>query len=150
MCFSNFVRVPAQYIRNRLAPYLIGFHHFPQNPSRLPLLAPSVQTYLTVAVYLLPDMQDFSLLSSKTVVEVLMLEMKMAPGAKTYLVSGFPRSMRDVVEYSEKVSFPAVHRSPVILHRHVVNYRSRSMFPESGLPNERHKRLLEFTNYAAE
>lgn len=49
------------------------------------------------------DMQDFSQLSSKTVTEVLMLEMKMAPAAKAYLVSGYPRSMRDVVEYSEKV-----------------------------------------------
>ncbi|XP_063914034.1 adenylate kinase isoenzyme 5 [Zophobas morio] len=49
------------------------------------------------------DMQDFGLLSSKTVTEVLMLEMKMAPAAKTYLVSGFPRNMRDVVEYSEKI-----------------------------------------------
>lgn len=27
----------------------------------------------------------------------------MAPAAKTYLISGYPRSMRDVVEYSEKV-----------------------------------------------
>lgn len=50
------------------------------------------------------DMQDFSQLSSRTVTEVLMLEMKMAPAAKAYLVSGFPRSMRDVVEYQEKVS----------------------------------------------
>lgn len=50
-------------------------------------------------------MQDFSTLSSKTVTEVLMLEMKMAPGAKTYLISGYPRNMRDVVEYSEKVTF---------------------------------------------
>lgn len=49
-------------------------------------------------------MQDFAQLSSKTVTEVLMLEMKMAPAAKTYLVSGYPRSMRDVVEYSNKVS----------------------------------------------
>ncbi|GAB0098163.1 adenylate kinase isoenzyme 5 [Sergentomyia squamirostris] len=49
------------------------------------------------------DMQDFSQLSSKTVTEVLMLEMKMAPAAKAYLVSGFPRSMRDVVEYIEKI-----------------------------------------------
>ncbi|XP_055700183.1 adenylate kinase isoenzyme 5 isoform X2 [Phlebotomus papatasi] len=49
------------------------------------------------------DMQDFSQLSSKTVTEVLMLEMKMAPAAKAYLVSGFPRSMRDVVEYTEKI-----------------------------------------------
>lgn len=48
-------------------------------------------------------MQDFSTLSSKTVTEVLMLEMKMAPNAKTYLISGYPRNMRDVVEYSEKV-----------------------------------------------
>jgi hypothetical protein len=52
-----------------------------------------------------PDMQDFSQLSSRTVTEVLMLEMKMSPAAKTYLVSGYPRSMRDVVEYSEKVSY---------------------------------------------
>lgn len=51
----------------------------------------------------LSDMQDFGLLSSKTVTEVLMLEMKMSPNAKTYLVSGYPRNMRDVVEYSEKV-----------------------------------------------
>jgi hypothetical protein len=49
-------------------------------------------------------MKDFGQLSSKTVTEVLMLEMKMAPAAKTYLVSGYPRNMRDVVEYSEKVS----------------------------------------------
>lgn len=49
-------------------------------------------------------MQDFSELSSRTVTEVLMLEMKMAPAAKAYLVSGFPRSMRDVVEYQEKVN----------------------------------------------
>lgn len=56
------------------------------------------------ASLIVSDMQDFSLLSSKTVVEVLMLEMKMAPNAKTYVVSGFPRNMRDVVEYSEKVS----------------------------------------------
>ncbi|XP_017775811.1 PREDICTED: adenylate kinase isoenzyme 5 [Nicrophorus vespilloides] len=49
------------------------------------------------------DMQDFGMLSSKTVTEVLMLEMKMAPMAKTYLVSGYPRNMRDVVEYSEKI-----------------------------------------------
>lgn len=48
-------------------------------------------------------MPDFGLLSSKTVTEVLMLEMKMSPNAKTYLVSGYPRNMRDVVEYSEKV-----------------------------------------------
>lgn len=52
---------------------------------------------------MLTDMQDFGLLSSKTVTEVLMLEMKMSPNAKTYLVSGYPRNMRDVVEYSEKV-----------------------------------------------
>lgn len=49
-------------------------------------------------------MQDFGVLSSKTVTEVLMLEMKMSLGAKTFLVSGYPRNMRDVVEYSEKVS----------------------------------------------
>lgn len=67
-------------------------------------------------------MQDFSQLPSKTVTEVLMLEvkhfesltrshsyqslpfqMKMSPAAKTYLISGYPRSMRDVVEYSEKI-----------------------------------------------
>lgn len=49
-------------------------------------------------------MQDFSQLSSKTVTEVLMLEIKMAPAAKAYLISGYPRSMRDVVEYTEKVN----------------------------------------------
>lgn len=50
------------------------------------------------------EMQDFGTLSSRTVTEVLMLEMKMAPAAKTYLVSGYPRSMRDVAEYSDKVT----------------------------------------------
>lgn len=29
----------------------------------------------------------------------------MSPAAKAYLISGFPRSMRDVVEYTEKVFF---------------------------------------------
>lgn len=48
-------------------------------------------------------MEDFSKLSSKTVTEVLMLELKMSPAAKTFLISGFPRNMRDVVEYSNKV-----------------------------------------------
>ena len=48
-------------------------------------------------------MKDYGKLSSKTVTEVLMLEMKMAPAAKTYLISGYPRNMRDVVEYSSKV-----------------------------------------------
>lgn len=55
------------------------------------------------------DMQDFSQLSSKMVTEVLMLEIKMAPAAKAYLISGFPRSMRDVVEYSDKVNIHALH-----------------------------------------
>lgn len=50
------------------------------------------------------DMQDFGQLSSKTVAEVLMLEIKMSPGSKVFLVSGYPRNMRDVVEYAEKVS----------------------------------------------
>ena len=27
----------------------------------------------------------------------------MSPAAKAYLISGYPRSMRDVVEYTEKV-----------------------------------------------
>ncbi|XP_025405073.1 adenylate kinase isoenzyme 5 [Sipha flava] len=49
------------------------------------------------------DMEDFSKLSSKTVTEVLMLELKMSPAAKTFLISGFPRSMRDVVEYTNKI-----------------------------------------------
>lgn len=49
------------------------------------------------------DMEDFSKLSSKTVTEVLMLELKMSPAAKTFLISGFPRNMRDVVEYTNKV-----------------------------------------------
>ncbi|KAH1013243.1 hypothetical protein HUJ04_002260 [Dendroctonus ponderosae] len=49
------------------------------------------------------DIPDYGQLSSRTVTEVLMVEMKMAPNAKTYLVSGYPRNMRDVVEYSEKI-----------------------------------------------
>lgn len=56
-------------------------------------------------------MQDFGTLSSKTVTEVLMLEMKMSPAAKTYLVSGYPRSMRDVAEYSDKVHLYVVQIS---------------------------------------
>ena len=62
------------------------------------------------------DMKDFGQLSSKTVTEVLMLEMKMAPAAKTYLVSGYPRSMRDVAEYSEKVSLLISTRPAPILN----------------------------------
>lgn len=54
------------------------------------------------------DMRDFSQLSSKMVTEVLMLEIKMAPAAKAYLISGFPRSMRDVVEYSDKVKLTII------------------------------------------
>lgn len=50
------------------------------------------------------DMKDFAQLSSATVTEVLMLEMKMSPAATAYLVSGYPRNMRDVVEYTNKVS----------------------------------------------
>ncbi|KAL1491092.1 hypothetical protein ABEB36_011742 [Hypothenemus hampei] len=49
------------------------------------------------------DIPDYGQLSSRTVTEVLMVEMKMAPNAKTYLVSGYPRNMRDVVEYAEKI-----------------------------------------------
>ncbi|XP_066137820.1 adenylate kinase isoenzyme 5 isoform X1 [Euwallacea fornicatus] len=49
------------------------------------------------------DIPDYAQLSSRTVTEVLMVEMKMAPNAKTYLVSGYPRNMRDVVEYSDKI-----------------------------------------------
>ncbi|XP_054006158.1 adenylate kinase isoenzyme 5 isoform X2 [Hylaeus anthracinus] len=49
------------------------------------------------------DMQDFGQLSSKTVAEVLMLEIKMSPGSKVFLVSGYPRNMRDVVEYADKI-----------------------------------------------
>lgn len=54
-------------------------------------------------------MKDFSQLSSKMVTEVLMLEIKMAPAAKAYLISGFPRSMRDVVEYSDKVTWTEIY-----------------------------------------
>lgn len=61
--------------------------------------------YLLILKFELLDLQDFAKLPSKTVTEVLMLEMKMAPAAKAYLISGYPRSMRDVVEYSEKVIF---------------------------------------------
>ncbi|KAK7604835.1 hypothetical protein V9T40_006021 [Parthenolecanium corni] len=49
------------------------------------------------------EIKDSNQLSSKIVSEVLMLEMKMSPAAKTFLVSGYPRNMRDVVEYSEKI-----------------------------------------------
>ncbi|XP_065199717.1 adenylate kinase isoenzyme 5 isoform X2 [Planococcus citri] len=49
------------------------------------------------------ETKDFNQLSSKTVAEVLMLEMKMSPAAKTFLISGYPRNMRDVVEYTDKI-----------------------------------------------
>ncbi|CAB3371923.1 Hypothetical predicted protein [Cloeon dipterum] len=49
------------------------------------------------------EMTDFSQLPSTAVTEVLMLEMKMAASAKVYLVSGFPRSMRDMAEYTDKI-----------------------------------------------
>uniref|UniRef100_A0A8D8Z4X1 Adenylate kinase isoenzyme 5 n=2 Tax=Cacopsylla melanoneura TaxID=428564 RepID=A0A8D8Z4X1_9HEMI len=49
------------------------------------------------------EVKDFSFLSSSTVTEVLMLEMKMSPAAKAFLISGYPRNMRDVVEYSDKI-----------------------------------------------
>lgn len=55
-------------------------------------------------LFLCIDMKDFAQLSSATVTEVLMLEMKMSPAATAYLVSGYPRNMRDVVEYTNKVS----------------------------------------------
>jgi len=63
-------------------------------------------------------MEDFSKLSSKTVTEVLMLELKMSPAAKTFLVSGFPRSMRDVVEYTNKVpiEIKSLFRFQIILY----------------------------------
>jgi len=51
------------------------------------------------------DMEDFSKLSSVTVTEVLMLELKMSPAAKTFLIYGFPRNMRDAVEYTNKVVY---------------------------------------------
>lgn len=76
------------------------------------------------------DMQDFSQLSSKTVTEVLMLEMKMAPAAKAYLISGYPRSMRDVVEYSEKVSDP----TPYTLSRIVCGSKPEYLVPISDVP----------------
>ena len=40
---------------------------------------------------------------AKNLLEVLLIEMKMAVNASAYLISGYPRSMRDVVEYNEKV-----------------------------------------------
>lgn len=61
-------------------------------------------SFVKLTNVLFPDIPDYGQLSSRTVTEVLMVEMKMAPNAKTYLVSGYPRNMRDVVEYSEKVS----------------------------------------------
>lgn len=72
-------------------------------------------------------MQDFSQLSSRTVTEVLMLEMKMAPAAKAYLVSGYPRSMRDVVEYSEKVKFSITFLLHSIRYK-IVNKAIHRMF----------------------
>lgn len=60
--------------------------------------------FMLILLFFATDMQDFGQLSSKTVAEVLMLEIKMSPGSKVFLVSGYPRNMRDVVEYAEKVS----------------------------------------------
>lgn len=36
-------------------------------------------------------------------IQVLQMEMKMTVNATGYLISGYPRSMRDVVEYNEKL-----------------------------------------------
>ncbi|CAH0404593.1 unnamed protein product [Chilo suppressalis] len=51
-----------------------------QNSSHVKFEPPNVPVIFVL------DMQDFGTLSSKTVTEVLMLEMKMAPTAKTYLI----------------------------------------------------------------
>jgi hypothetical protein len=48
-------------------------------------------------------LEDFSGLPASNLVEVLQMEMKMAVNSKGFLVSGYPRSMRDVVEYQNRV-----------------------------------------------
>ncbi|CAG7634789.1 unnamed protein product [Allacma fusca] len=48
-------------------------------------------------------LSDFSQMPPKNLLEVLLIEMKMAVNASAYLISGYPRSMRDVVEYTEKL-----------------------------------------------
>ena len=60
---------------------------------------------INIQFYVFSDgIKDFNQLSSKIVAEALMLEMKMSPAAKTVLISGYPRNMRDVVEYTNKVT----------------------------------------------
>lgn len=49
-------------------------------------------------------MDDFNQMPANNLIQVLMMEMKMTVNASGYLISGYPRSMRDVVEYTEKVS----------------------------------------------
>jgi hypothetical protein len=51
----------------------------------------------------LAGLEDFNQMPANNLVQVLMMEMKMAVNASAYLISGYPRSMRDVVEYTNKV-----------------------------------------------
>ncbi|OXA51229.1 Adenylate kinase isoenzyme 5 [Folsomia candida] len=44
-----------------------------------------------------------SLIPPSNLIEVLQMEIKMAVNARGYLISGYPRSMRDVVEYQNKL-----------------------------------------------
>lgn len=63
-----------------------------------------------------------------------MLEMKMAPAAKAYLISGYPRSMRDVVEYSEKV-IPQLHnlKQYLFIYLYCRTYRLTRIYYETYL-----------------
>lgn len=49
-------------------------------------------------------LKEFGDIPPANLVEVLQMEVKMAVNAKAYLVSGYPRGMRDVVEWTSGVS----------------------------------------------
>ncbi len=53
-------------------------------------------------------MQDFGQISSTSLIQMLQMEMKLASSSMNvksgFIISGYPRSMRDVVEYERKVS----------------------------------------------
>lgn len=67
-------------------------------------------------------MTDVSYVTSRVLVQTLMLEMKMEPTARAFVVSGFPRTMDDTMEYTEKVIRGFVPFTCVSLYRLFRNF----------------------------
>jgi len=55
--------------------------------------------------FFLLGLGDFNQIPPTNLIQVLQMEMKMAVNSKGFLISGYPRSMRDVVEYNKKVFY---------------------------------------------